>query len=163
MSYLMRMAVLLFAMALAAVGGWFAGIAHQAKQIDGNVQLVRAMWDGVIVKADRQAVLRYIAPDYRQHNPNVAPGRGGVLQLVSIIRDRTPGMIAPPEKRFNRAIAQGDLVVIMWDQAQPDPTKPGKTYVGQAFDVFRVKDGQLVEHWDDTRKVARAWRLDAPK
>lgn len=146
---------------LAGVAGWFAGIAHRERQEQANVALVKAMWDGVIGLGDQNAVMRYIAADYRQHNPNVAPGRDGVLQLASIIRNRTPGMVPPPRKTFNRAVAQGDLVVVLWDQPQPDPVAPGKTYPGQAFDMFRVKDGKLIEHWDDTRKVARAWRLDA--
>lgn len=123
-----------------------------------NVKLVLAMWDGVINRADRAAVMRYIAPDYKQHNPNVAQGRDGVLELIQIIRNAPPGFTPPGRKTLLRAVAQGDFVVLIWNQPQPDPTANGETYTGQAFDMFRVKGGQVVEHWDDTRKSVRPWR-----
>ena len=126
-----------------------------------NIDLVMAMWDGVIYKADREAVMRYVHPDYVQHNPNVAQGREGVLQLVELIANPVPGIEPAAPKTFNRAVAQGEYVAIIWDQPQPDPQAPGETYIGQAFDMFRVVDGQVVEHWDDTRKKARAWTREA--
>ena len=130
--------------------------AETARQ-QANIDLVMAMWDGVIYRGDREAVLRYVHPDYKQHNPNVLQGREGVLQLVELIANPVPGIEPAAHKTFNRAVAQGEYVVIIWDQDQPDPHNPGETYVGQAFDMFRVAGGQVVEHWDDTRKKARPW------
>lgn len=130
---------------------------REAARQQANIDLVMAMWDGVIYRADREAVMRYVHPDYKQHNPNVLPGREGVLQLVELIANPVPGIEPAAHKTFNRAVAQGEYVVIIWDQDQPDPHNPGQTYVGQAFDMFRVAGGQVVEHWDDTRKKARPW------
>lgn len=130
---------------------------QEAAQEQANIDLVLAMWDGVIYQADREAVLRYVHPEYKQHNPNVLQGREGVLQLVELIANPVPGIEPAAHKTFNRAVAQGEYVVIIWDQSQHDPIVPGETYVGQAFDMFRVVGGQVVEHWDDTRKKARPW------
>jgi predicted SnoaL-like aldol condensation-catalyzing enzyme len=30
----------------------------------------------------------------------------------------------------------------------PDPRDPGKTYRSYWFDMWRVEDGKLAEHWD---------------
>jgi predicted SnoaL-like aldol condensation-catalyzing enzyme len=136
---------------------WLLVRRAEAARQQANIDLVMAMWDGVIYQADRAAVLRYVHPDYKQHNPNVLPGREGVLQLVELIANPVPGIEPAARKTFNRAVAQGDMVVIIWDQDQPDPHNPGETYVGQAFDMFRVAGSQVVEHWDDTRKKARPW------
>lgn len=160
----MRMPMLFAgAVALVAITAgitWFVAQSRMESRAKANIALVLDMWDGVINRADRDAVMKYIAPDYRQHNPNVAQGRDGVLKLISVIKNPPPGMVPPGRKTFNRAIAQGDYVVIIWDQPQPDPAKPGETYVGQAFDMFHVQDGQVVEHWDDTRKALRPWTPD---
>lgn len=136
---------------------WQVAQRGEERREAANIALVLDMWDGVINRADRAAVMKYIAPDYRQHNPNVAQGRQGVLELIDVIRDPPPDMVPPGRKTFRHALAQGEYVAIIWDQPQPDPRDPGKTYVGQAFDMFRVQGGQVVEHWDDTRKASRPW------
>ena len=139
---------------------WRLAQKQEEKREQANIELVLDMWDGVINRADRDAVMKYIAKDYRQHNPNVAQGREGVLELISLIKDLPPGMVPPGKKTFLKAVAQGEYVVIIWTQPQPDPIEPGKTYTGEAFDMFRVQNGQVVEHWDDTRKAVRPWRRD---
>lgn len=146
--------------ATAAVTWQVAGrsaLQAEATRQQANIDLVMAMWEGVIYRGDREAVLRYVHPDYKQHNPNVLQGREGVLQLVELIANPVPGIEPAAHKTFNRALAQGEYVAIIWDQDQPDPHNPGETYVGQAFDMFRVAGGQVVEHWDDTRKKALPW------
>ncbi len=45
--------------------------------------------------------------------------------------------------------AECDIVTVVHKIYRPDPTAPGKFYEAFAFDTFRVKDGKLVEHWDD--------------
>jgi len=139
---------------------WRLAQRAQEGREQANIELVMGMWDGVINRADREAVMKYVAEDYRQHNPNVAQGRAGVLELISLIKDTPPGMVPPGKKTFMKAVAQGEYVVIIWTQPQPDPHNPGETYQGEAFDMFRVRDGQVVEHWDDTRKALRPWRRD---
>jgi predicted SnoaL-like aldol condensation-catalyzing enzyme len=139
---------------------WQLARGSEEKRELANIKLVLDMWDGVINRADRDAVMKYIAEDYKQHNPNVAQGREGVLELISLIKNTPPGMVPPGKKNLMRAVAQGEYVVIIWNQPQPDPHEPGKTYSGEAFDMFRVRNGQVIEHWDDTRKALRPWRRD---
>jgi len=45
-------------------------------------------------------------------------------------------------------MAEGDMVTVVWKQDRPDPDNPSKTYEIFAFDIFRLKDGKFVEHWD---------------
>ena len=118
-----------------------------------NTKLVLDMWHGVIEQADVNAVLRYISPAYVQHNVNIDPGREGLVEGVKRLRNPPPGTPPHPKKQLLTAVAHGDLVVLVWNQEFPDPKAPGKAYVGQSFDMFKVRGGQIVEHWDDTRKT----------
>ncbi|MBU0556034.1 MAG: nuclear transport factor 2 family protein [Alphaproteobacteria bacterium] len=159
----MKVSLLLGALVLVAVTAaisWWLALNHERKREQANIALVLDMWDGVINRADRDAVMKYISEDYIQHNPNVRQGREGVLELISLIKDLPPGMVPPGKKTFKKALAQGDHVVIIWTQPQPDPHNPGETYPGEAFDMFRIEKGQVVEHWDDTRKALRPWRRE---
>ena len=146
--------------AVTAGATWWLAQAYETRREQTNIQLVLDMWDGVINRADRDAVMRYIAEDYVQHNPNVKQGRAGVLDLISLIKDPPPAMVPPGKKTFKKAVAQGEYVVIIWTQPQPDPHTPGETYSGEAFDMFRVRNGQVIEHWDDTRKALTPWRRE---
>ena len=143
-------------LALAVAGGVMAAPQVQTEQ-QRNVDTVLAMWEGVIWNGDKQAALRYVAPDYIQHNVNMPSGRDALLRLADIVKNPPAGFPVPGHKTVLYTMAQDDRVIVIWNQPQPDPVEPGKTYVGQSFDMFRLKDGVIVEHWDDTRKSARPW------
>lgn len=123
-----------------------------------NKRLALDMWQAVIVDFEPEAVLRYISPDYVQHNPAVPPGRAFLYEAVKQLRaEREANPSAPPHttKRMIEAVAEGDLVVLTWHLDVPEPDVPGKTYVACSFDMFRYDDdGLIAEHWDDVRKGA---------
>jgi predicted SnoaL-like aldol condensation-catalyzing enzyme len=84
---------------------------------------------------DPSAVDRWVAPTYVQHSSLAADGAEGIRQLVSNL---------PADFRYDlhRVIADGDLVALhgTYHGFGPDPLV--------AFDIFRVADGKLAEHWD---------------
>jgi predicted SnoaL-like aldol condensation-catalyzing enzyme len=120
-----------------------------------NKKLVLDMWQAVIVDYSPEAVLKYIAPDYIQHNPAVPAGREFLYKAVKELAEHkkaNPNAAPHTTKRLIHAFADGDLVALTWTLDVPEPANPSKTYVASAFDMFRVKDGMIVEHWDDVRK-----------
>ena len=123
-----------------------------------NKQIAIDMWQEVIVEFKPDAVLKYISPDYIQHNPAVPPGREFLYEAVKQLgAEAAANPEAPPHttKRLIHAFADGDLVTLTWYVDVPEPDEPGKTYVGASFDMFRFDEaGMIVEHWDDIRKGA---------
>ena len=55
-----------------------------------NKQLALDMWQAVIVEFEPEAVLRYIAPGYIQHNPAVPPGREFLYEAVKQLAAEHP-------------------------------------------------------------------------
>ena len=43
-------------------------------------------------------------------------------------------------------------MTLVWKRNLPEPTDKAKSYEAFWFDVKRVKDGKLVEHWDNATK-----------
>jgi predicted SnoaL-like aldol condensation-catalyzing enzyme len=80
-----------------------------------------------------------IAEDYIQHNPHVDQGREGVRRFFEQ-EIKSPDRLDPRETLEVNLIAEGDLVVRQEIRTQ-----------GMLIDVFRVRDGQLQEHWDAYR------------
>jgi predicted SnoaL-like aldol condensation-catalyzing enzyme len=44
--------------------------------------------------------------------------------------------------------AEGDLVTLAFVDEHPDPADETKTYTTTWFDMFRLEDGKIIEHWD---------------
>jgi len=51
-------------------------------------------------------------------------------------------------------LADGDLVVLSFAREYPDPQDPAKRYTTTRFDMFRIVDGKIAEHWDPATKPA---------
>lgn len=84
---------------------------------------------------DVAAVDRWVATDYRQHSSLGPDGPEGLRGLVGSLTDDF-------RHEVTRVIADGDLVAVhgIYHGFGPDPLV--------AFDLFRVADGKLAEHWD---------------
>jgi predicted SnoaL-like aldol condensation-catalyzing enzyme len=95
-------------------------------------------------KKPTQAVAQYIAPNYRQHNPNALDGPDGVIAFATSYLKDNPELTMD----FKRIIAEGEFVVIHSHQKR-NPKDRGDAVV----DIFRVQDGKLVEHWDVIQPV----------
>jgi predicted SnoaL-like aldol condensation-catalyzing enzyme len=115
-----------------------------------NKRLVLAMWKGVIDEADEAAVMRYIAPDYIQHNTRLANGRAALLEGVRRLRHPQSGDPPHRKKTLVSAVAEGDLVVLVWTR---DEVEGGRTVRRNLFDMFRIEDGLVAEHWDDAAEA----------
>ena len=43
-------------------------------------------------------------------------------------------------------VAEGDLVTFIFKESSPDPKDKTKSYDRFTFDMFRIKNGKIVEH-----------------
>jgi predicted SnoaL-like aldol condensation-catalyzing enzyme len=107
-----------------------------------NKDLVRTAAGELFGAKDDTAVDRWVAADYKQHSSLVADGPEALRALVAGL---------PEAFRYEgaRVIADGDLVALhgVYHGLGPEPWV--------AFDLFRVRDGKLAEHWDALTPVVR--------
>ena len=85
-----------------------------------------------------------------QHNPNAVTGRDGFIEYMA----RRPDTLIDSylEAPLITMIAEGDLVVQALVGERPDPNHAGEIVKIAWIDMFRVKDGRLIEHWDTAAK-----------
>lgn len=105
-----------------------------ADALAANKALVRTALTAAFVDRDLSAIERHFADDYKQHNPMVAGGAGGLAEAVKAL--------PPLCVEWGIMVAEGDLVAShsRWTGLGPDPLI--------VFDLFRIRDGKLAEHWD---------------
>ena len=100
-----------------------------------NKALVLEAMTALFQRREADAVERYYAPNYVQHNPNIPQGRDALTAIVAELSVDVwyePGMI----------VAERDLVAIHGRIAGWGPVPQ------VVVDLFRVENGLLAEHWD---------------
>jgi predicted SnoaL-like aldol condensation-catalyzing enzyme len=89
-------------------------------------------------KKDPTAVDRYFADSFMQHDPNIADGLAGMKSLAAEVTSSPAADIT-----IYRTLVDGDFVLLhsRYDGVE----RYGASAI--AFDLFRFKDGKIVEHW----------------
>lgn len=110
--------------------------------VNKNKTIVGKALQELFVDKDVAAVDRYFGPEYIQHNPDVASGTEALKGLA--------GYLATNENfkvQSFRMIGEGDLVAThsIYEGFAEVPLV--------AFDVFRIENDRIVEHWDNLTPV----------
>lgn len=98
----------------------------------------------IFTNFDPDAAKALLAEDYIQHNPAVPTGAAPILGFIPALKE------SGIELDTHRVITEDDMVVLhtTYRSAQ---AFGGDTLV--AFDVFRVEDSKVAEHWDNLTPI----------
>jgi predicted SnoaL-like aldol condensation-catalyzing enzyme len=95
---------------------------------------------------------KFMKEDYMQHNPNADTGLKGFKEFFSKLPAPKGGV--PNTLAGLVAIqAEGDFVTLSFVREYDDPANPGKKYTTTWFDMFRIDNGKIAEHWDSAMKA----------
>jgi predicted SnoaL-like aldol condensation-catalyzing enzyme len=124
----------------------FALLEASSPELASNKRLVFDVWRQLVDAGREEIADLYLAEDYIQHNPNAATGREGAKAYFATRED------LPIETSIRgelvAMVAEGDLVVQVIKVELPNPYREDETYTTAWFDMFRIADGRLAEHWD---------------
>jgi predicted SnoaL-like aldol condensation-catalyzing enzyme len=109
-----------------------------------NKEIVRNFYTTVLIGRDVDAAPKFLRPDYIQHNPQVPTGLKGFMDTF---RERFSQKLPSDYKReLLNVIGDNDMVVVYVRQTWT--SKDGQHHQALGFDMFRVQDGMIAEHWD---------------
>lgn len=133
-------------LAVCAVGALAATIsaAPPRDPASRNKAIVRKFYDDFFNRHRIEAAREVLVPEYRQHNPSVGDGRQAVIDAFTQIFKQFPQSRA----EIKRILADGDLVAVHV-LSRSHPGDRGRAVV----DIFRLKNGKIVEHWDVVQPV----------
>ncbi|MBL8696790.1 MAG: nuclear transport factor 2 family protein [Alphaproteobacteria bacterium] len=126
-------------------------LAHPDPRLAANKRLVYDFWREVFEAAHMDLAEKYMLASYIQHNPNVPDGRAAFVSFFSKIRQPKPiePRVAAP---LVAILADGDLVTLVFARELPEPSDATKKYTTTWFDMFRIENGKIAEHWDPAVK-----------
>src|SRR5215471_17655992 len=132
-----------FTMAIACLSLSQMGRADEALTAQ-NKALVRDFYTTVLIERHVDAAPRFLQTDYIQHNPQVPTGLKGFMDTF---RKRFAQKLPSDYKReLLNVVGDNDMVVVYVRQTWTD--HDGQHHQALGFDMFRVKDGMIAEHWD---------------
>jgi steroid delta-isomerase-like uncharacterized protein len=116
--------------------------------------LVAEFIDALFTRGELEAVDRYLAPGFVNHDPfpGFAPDREGFRRIGQVFREGFPDW----RSQLEALIAEGDLVAERFTargthQGEIMGVAPtGRQVTLAGINIFRVQDGQLVERWGRT-------------
>ncbi|BBB64396.1 hypothetical protein UNDYM_0143 [Undibacterium sp. YM2] len=120
-------------------------------RLAANKRLVYDFWREVFEGGHMELADKYLTESYMQHNPGVGTGRAAFVELFS--KFVKPKDIQARVKAPLVAItAEGDKVILSFVSTVPDPKDASKKYTTTWFDMFRIENGKIAEHWDPALK-----------
>ena len=137
-------------------------------QREFNKERVREIIDRIFIHQEDSAIDDLVAPDFVPHTFGpMPPGREGLREGMR----RAGAGVSDPEFTIHDMIAEGDEVAARLTTSARhtgtfmgiEPT--GNRYSIDEIHIFRLRDGQLAEHWHEFDKGALLAQLkgEAPR
>ena len=139
LNFIAGMAVGIGLCGLIAAGGVYAAKADQEAMEASNAAIAIAFYKAALNEKDWEKTKSYMGDHYTQHNPNAIDGYEGLHNHVQMLKDKFP----LNHGEIKQVLADGDLVALHV-HSKRTPDSRGNAVV----DIFRLKDGKVVEHWD---------------
>ncbi len=110
-----------------------------------NKELVSDFVTTILVKGEMDKIGNYFTGDtYTQHNPDIADGISGLGQALEAMAKQGITMVYT---KTHKVLGEGNFVLAVSEG----------TFAGAPtsfYDLFRVEDGKIVEHWDVMETIA---------
>lgn len=116
---------------------------HEMKE--SNRMVIQSFVEDVLIHSHLDKLNDYINQErYTEHNPHLSDDLGGLRAILS--KSTNGASITISYKKCHRLLAEGNFVLTVCEG-----------FVNQTpssfFDLYRLKVGKIVEHWDTTEAI----------
>ena len=124
-------------------------LASADPHLAANKKLVYDFWREVFEAGHMDLAPKYMAESYIQHNPNVPTGRAAFVAFFTQYVKKPKAIQPTIQAPLVTMVAEGDKVIISFVRTMRSIRRmPAKKSTTTWFDMFRIEDGKIAEHWD---------------
>lgn len=113
-------------------------------QTEPNRARIQDFVETVLIRGDHTRITDFMFPDFAEHNANLSDG---TESLRAALTEQSNGKPTIAYNHLHRVLAEGNFVLSV---SEGEHTGTHSAF----YDLFRLEDGKIVEHWDTTEKVA---------
>lgn len=121
-----------------------AQVAFAMTMQEKNKETVLNFYELALNQKNFEAASQYLGSRYTQHNPLAADGPEGLKNFLNYLREKYPDA----HSTIKRIFAEGDFVILHVHSIK----EPG-TRGSAIFDLFKLENGKIIEHWDAIQEV----------
>ncbi len=115
------------------------------KKTESNRMVIQSFVQDVLIQGHFEKLDDYISQEhYVEHNPHIGDDLGELTSTLSKITN--DDSISIKYERCHRLLAEGDFVLSVCEGY-------ANLHPSSFFDLYRLKDGEIVEHWDTTEAI----------
>lgn len=117
-------------------------------QTDANITVANEFITTVMIGGNYPLTAEFLKDDENliQHNPMMADNLSGMLAMMDTLAAQN---IAFEYETLHQTVGMGNFVLTMSEGVFGNPAEPTAFY-----DLFRLEDGKIVEHWDVIETIA---------
>lgn len=125
------------------------------EKTETNRDLIQTFAEKVLVERRLELLDTYVDGDLIQHNPDLADGNDALRVSLEVAEN---GSHRIQYHKVHRVLAEGNFVLCMSEGSKDDVHT-------SFYDLYRVSDGRIVEHWDTIEAIAprSEWKNDNGK
>jgi len=111
--------------------------------LETNKKNVAEFYDFIINKKDFASARRFMGDRYKQHNPLVKDGPGGLREFIEFLKINYP----QARSEIKQIFAEGDYVILhVYSFRSPQVQRA-------IVEIFRLENGKIDEHWDVIQEI----------
>ena len=112
---------------------------------ESNRRIIKSFVETILIQGDFEKSNDYINQDlYTEHNPHISDELIELKSILSVFR--TEDSVSIEYTKCHRLLAEGNFVLSVCEGY-------AKQIHSSFFDLYRLKDGKIVEHWDTREAI----------
>jgi len=120
-------------------------IVEDLDKTEANKTLAVSLIEDVLMGKNPSKIGDYISSEeYHQHNPQIKDGLTGIVEAVEYLTSQNNMF---KYTKIHKVLGEGNFVLTVSE----GEWNGGKKHV--FYDLFRMKDGKIVEHWDVIQEI----------
>ncbi len=119
---------------------------------EDNRKVVTDFVNAILIRGEASKLTTFIGATYTQHNAQIADNLDGLGAFLNGLKEKG---ISFRYTHLHKVLAEGNFVLTQ-SEGEIGGTK------NAFYDLFRVQDGKIVEHWDTIQEVPQTTKSGLP-